>query len=95
MCIRDSAFFEDLDVDMLVRDSNGTVVDTISTRVQAGGGVHVPNNVYFTANKDDLYTLEFTMKNMLGAVLDTETTAPQALSNMAPVANGSVSTNQS
>ena len=32
---------------------------------------------------------------MLGAVLDTETTAPQALSNMAPVANGSVSTNQS
>ena len=93
--IMSNAFFEDLDVDMLVRDSNGTVVDTISTRVQAGGGVHVPNNVYFTANKDDQYTLEFTMKNMLGAVLDTETTAPQALSNMAPVANGSVSTNQS
>ena len=93
--ILSNAFFEDLDVDMLVRDSNGTVVDTISTRVQAGGGVHVPNNVYFTANKDDQYTLQFTMKNMLGAVLDTETTAPQALSNMAPVANGSVSTNQS
>jgi len=93
--ILSNAFFEDLDVDMLVRDSNGTVVDTISTRVQAGGGVHVPNNVYFTANKDDQYTLQFTMKDMLGAVLDTETTAPQALANMAPVANGSVSTNQS
>ena len=32
---------------------------------------------------------------MLGAVLDTETTSPQALGNMAPVANGSVSTNAS
>ena len=93
--ILSNAFFEDLDVDMLVRDSNGTVVDTISTRVQAGGGVHVPNSVYFTANKNDQYTVAFTMKNMLGAVLDTETTAPQALSNMAPVANASVSTNAS
>ena len=35
------------------------------------------------------------MKNMLGAVLDSETTAPQALTNMAPVANASVSTNTS
>lgn len=93
--ILSNAFFEDLDVDMLVRDSNGTVVDTISTRVQAGGGVYVPNSVYFTANKNDQYTVAFTMKNMLGAVLDTETTAPQALSNMAPVANASVSTNAS
>ncbi len=93
--ILSNAFFEDLDVDALVRDSNGTIVDSISTRVQAGGGVHVPNDVYFTANKNDQYTIQFTMKNMLGAVLDTETTAPQALTNMAPVANASVSTNTS
>ena len=93
--ILSNAFFEDLDVDALIRDSNGTVVDTISTRVQAGGGVYVPNSVYFTANKDDQYTVQFTMRNMLGAVLDTETTAPQALTNMAPVANASVSTNAS
>ena len=93
--ILSNAFFEDLDVDAIVRDSNGTVVDTISTRVQAGGGVHVPNSVYFTANKDDQYTVRFTMKNMLGAILDTETTSPQALTNMAPVANASVSTNLS
>ena len=91
--ILSNAFFEDLDVDALVRDSNGTVVDSISTRIQAGGGVHVPNSVYFTANKDDQYTVRFTMKNMLGAVLDTETTSPQALTNMAPVANASVSSN--
>ena len=63
------------------------------TRIQAGGGVHVPNSVYFTANKDDQYTVSFTMKNMLGAVLDSETTSPQALTNMAPVANASVSSN--
>ena len=93
--ILSNAFFEDLDVDALIRDSNGTVVDAISTRVQAGGGVHVPDSVYFTANKDDQYTVQFTMKNMLGAVLDSETTAPQALTNMAPVANASVSTNTS
>ena len=92
--ILSNAFFEDLDVDALIRDSNGTVVDTISTRVQAEG-VYVPNGVYFTANKDDQYTVQFTMRNMLGAVLDTETTAPQALTNMAPVANASVSTNAS
>ena len=93
--ILSNAFFEDLDVDAIVRDSNGTVVDAISTRVQAGGGINVPNSVYFTANKDDQYTVHFTMKDMLGAVLDTETTAPQALTNMAPVANASVSTNSS
>lgn len=93
--ILSNAFFEDLDVDAIVRDSNGTVVDTISTRVQAGGGVHVPSSLYFTANKNDQYTVRFTMRNMLGAVLDTETTSPQALTNMAPVANASVSTNLS
>tara|TARA_B100000459_G_scaffold46969_1_gene24541 strand:- start:554 stop:4732 length:4179 start_codon:yes stop_codon:yes gene_type:complete len=93
--ILSNAFFEDLDVEIVVRDSNGTVVDSTSTRVQAGGGVYVPEDAYFTARKSDLYTFEFTMRDMLGAVLDTETTSPQALGNMAPVANGSVSTNAS
>ena len=63
--------------------------------MQAGGGVYVPEDAYFTASKSDLYTFEFTMRDMLGAVLDTETTSPQALANMAPVANGSISTNAS
>ena len=93
--ILSNAFFEDLDVEISVRDSNGTIVDSTSTRVQAGGGVYVPEDAYFTARKSDLYTFEFTMKDMLGAVLDTETTSPQALGNMAPVANASISTNAS
>ena len=86
-----NAFFEDLDVEVNVRDSSGQLVDTITDRVAAGGGVSVDNQVYFTAPLGDQYSFEMVMMDMLGDVVDTLQTSPQMLSNMKPVANGSIS----
>lgn len=89
-----NAFFEDLDVEINVRDSSGQLVDTITDRVAAGGGVAVDGQVYFTAPLADQYAFEMVMKDMLGDVVDTLQTSPQMLNNMKPVANGSVSLNE-
>jgi PKD repeat protein len=88
-----NAFFEDLDVQFNVRDGNGSIVDTLSRRVQAGGGTPVSHLVYFTAPKVDQYRIEFSMSDVIGTQVDTATTAPTSLGNMAPTANGSVSQN--
>ena len=86
-----NAFFEDLDVEIAVRDAAGSVVDTITDRIAAGGGIESPGEVYFTAPLTDQYSFEMVMKDMLGDVIDTLQTSPQTLSNMKPVANGTVS----
>ena len=39
--ILSNAFFEDLDVEIQAKNASGVVLDTIETRVQAGGGVDV------------------------------------------------------
>ncbi|MEC7507704.1 MAG: PKD domain-containing protein, partial [Candidatus Thermoplasmatota archaeon] len=86
-----NAFFEDLDVEVNVRDASGQIVDTITDRIAAGGGVTVDGQVYFTAPLADQYAFEMVMKDMLGEVVDRLQTSPQMLNNMRPVANGSVS----
>ena len=86
-----NAFFEDLDVEVQVRDSSGVVVDTITDRIAAGGGATVDSQVYFTAPTADQYSFSMVMKDMLGEIVDTLQTSPQMLNNMKPVANGSVS----
>ena len=86
-----NAFFEDLDVEIAVRDASGNLVDTITDRIAAGGGVTVDSQVYFTAPLADQYAFDMVMKDMLGEPVDTLQTSPQMLSNMRPVANGSVS----
>ena len=92
--ILSNAFFEDLDVEFNVRDNNGSVVDTLTRRVQAGGGSPVSNTVYFTAPKDNQYRIEFSMTDVIGTQVDTVTTSPTSLGNMAPTANGSLSQNE-
>ncbi|MBL6743316.1 MAG: PKD domain-containing protein [Candidatus Poseidonia sp.] len=93
--ILSNAFFEDLDVEISVRDSTGSVVDTITDRISAGGGVDVPGQVYFTAHNSDQYSFAMVMKDMLGDTVDSIQTSPQSLNNMKPVANGTVSLNES
>jgi len=88
-----NAFFEDLDVEIHVRDTTGNIVDSITDRIAAGGGVDVPGSVYFTAPLNDQYSFSMVMKDMLGDVVDTLQTSPQVLNNMKPVANGTVSLN--
>ncbi|DAC08127.1 MAG TPA: PKD domain-containing protein, partial [Candidatus Poseidoniales archaeon] len=88
-----NAFFEDLDVEVAVRDNSGIVVDRLDTRVEAGGGEPVTTSVFFTPNTDGQYTFEFTMKDLLGNKVDDTISAPLTVTNMRPVSNGSLSTN--
>ena len=85
-----NAFFEDLDVEVEVKNSSGIVLDTIRARVQAGGGVNVPTSVWYTAKSSEIHTFHLTMRDMLGDVVDTAQTGGIFLSNMAPVSNASV-----
>ena len=85
-----NAFFEDLDVNILVTDSSGNNVDTITDRIAAGGGQEVTSEVYFTAPQAGQYNFNLVMNDMLGAVVDSAQTPPQILGNMKPVANGTV-----
>ena len=88
-----NAFFEDLDIETRIVDSQGVVVDEITSRISAGGGVNSNSNIWFTAPFDDQYTVEFDMYDMIGVLVDSVETQPWDLSNMRPVANGSVSSN--
>ena len=90
-----NAFFEDLDVEVSVIDSSGTVVDSITNRISAGGGQDTNSNVWFTSNLDGQYYLKFNWYDMIGNLINSTSTAPLTLSNMMPSANGSISTNQS
>ena len=90
-----NAFFEDLDVETRIVDSQGVVVDEITSRISAGGGVNSNSNIWFTAPFDEQYTVEFDMYDMIGTLVDSVATQPWNLANMRPVANGTVSTNAS
>ena len=50
-------------------------------------------SVFFTPNADGQYSFEFTMRDLLGNVVDETTSAPLTVANMRPVSNGNVSTN--
>ena len=90
-----NAFFEDLDVDITILDSSGQMVDSVTNRISAGGGVDSNSNVWFTAPLDEQYTIKFDMYDMIGSLVASESTQPWSLSNMMPISNGSVSTNMS
>ena len=88
--ILSNAFFEDLDVEIAVKNSSGITMDTMETRVQAGGGVNVPTKFWYTAKSSEVHTFHLTMRDMLGDVIDTIQTGAQFLDNMMPVANSTV-----
>ena len=85
-----NAFFEDLDVEIEVRNASGIVLDTMETRVQAGGGVDVSTKFWYTAKTSEVHSFHLTMKDMLGDVVDTTQTGAQFLDNMRPAANSSL-----
>ena len=85
-----NAFFEDLDVEIEVKNASGIVMDTMETRVQAGGGVDVSTKFWYTAKSSEVHTFHLTMKDMLGDVIDTKQTGAQFLDNMRPVSNSSL-----
>jgi PKD repeat protein len=85
-----NAFFEDLDVEIEVRNASGIVIDTMGTRVQAGGGVEVSTKFWYTAKTSEVHTFHLTMKDMLGDVIDNTQTGAQFMDNMKPVSNASI-----
>ncbi len=88
--ILSNAFFEDLDVEIQVKNASGVVLDTIETRVQAGGGVDVATKFWYTAKSTEVHTFHLTMTDMLGDVIDTVQTGAQFLDNMMPVSNSTI-----
>lgn len=91
--ILSNAFFEDLDVEIEVVNGAGDVVDSIQTRVSAGGGQPVSTSVWFTPAITDQYSFHFTMSDLLGDVVDEDWSTSTPLENMRPVVNGSISQN--
>ncbi|MBT7244956.1 MAG: PKD domain-containing protein, partial [Euryarchaeota archaeon] len=87
-----NAFFEDLDVEIQVRNSSGIVLDTMETRVQAGGGVDVSTKFWYTAKDSEVHTFHLTMRDMLGDLIDNTQTGAQFMDNMKPVSNASIDT---
>ena len=79
-----NAFFEDLDMNIEVRNSTGMPVDSLDVRIAAGGGIPVSTKFWFTSPNSELYTFNLTMKDMLGDVVDSTQTAPLFLDNMRP-----------
>jgi PKD repeat protein len=65
-------------------------LDTMETRVQAGGGVDVSTKFWYTAKTSEVHSFHLTMKDMLGDVVDTTQTGAQFLDNMRPAANSSL-----
>ena len=77
-----NAFFEDLDVETRIVDSQGQIIDEITSRISAGGGVNSNSNIWFTAPLDGQYTVEFDMYDMIGSLVDSVETQPWDLANM-------------
>ena len=90
--VTSSAFYEvlDISIDAYV---NNTLMDSMSLSVEAGNNIAVNNTVWFTPPWDGDWTLHFSMRNQIGELVDEALTLPLALSNMAPVAVGSVASN--
>jgi PKD repeat protein len=90
--VTSSAFYEVLDVQVDAYVNN-TLMDSMSLSVEAGNSVPVNRTIWFTPPWDGAWSLHFTMRNQIGALVDEALTLPLALSNMAPEGAGSAASN--
>jgi len=88
-----NAFFEDLDVEVQVINQANQLVDSLETRVSAGGGVAVPTSIWFTPAITDQYSFRFIMRDLLGDVVNQISSSTFSLENMLPIVNGSIDPN--
>jgi PKD repeat protein len=88
--VESSAFLELLDVEVVVRNSTNVLVDTLTQRVQAGGGSPTSSAIWFTADKTETYLFEVKLMDLQGNLIDSKFTPLTAIANMRPIANGSV-----
>lgn len=91
--VTSNAFFENLNIEVSARDSDGNVVDQFTTSIEAGGGVPALSAMYWTPPKSGNYDLVFVMKDLLGDVKDQAASSSQMVYNMQPLPNASSNTN--
>ena len=91
--VTSNAFFEDLNIEVSAINSDGDVVDTMTTGIEAGGGVPAPGAIYWTPHTTDDYTLSLEMKDLLGDTVDSAVTSSQMVHNMQPLPNATLNTN--
>ena len=91
--VTSNAFFEDLNIIASAINSTGHVVDTMTTGIEAGGGVPSPGIIYWTPHTTDDYTISLVMKDLLGDTIDSAVSSSQEVFNMQPLPDASVDTN--
>ena len=93
--VNSNDFAEVLDVEIEVFDDADVLIDSQSIVVTAGGGIDSSDSIWFTAPKDDIYSIQLYLKNSLGEIVENSTVTADvgALSNLIPSATGTLSTN--
>ena len=92
--VKSDAYAENLDVVVEVYDGQNSMIDSLESRVIAGGGSgsETTHRVWFTAPETDSYSFVMRLKDLAGRIVDTVVSSNHQLENMAPVAFGNVST---
>ena len=90
--VTSQAYSEKVDVLLEVYDSSNTLVDSTTSRVNAGGGQPVTFSSWFTPKLTDSYTIVTRLVELTGVVIDTQISPNIFLENMIPYAIGSINT---
>ena len=90
--VTSQAYSEKVDVLLEVYDSSNNLVDSTTSRVNAGGGQPVTFSSWFTPQLTDSYTIVTRLVELTGSVIDTQVLPNLFLENMKPEAIGSINT---
>ena len=91
--VTSSAFYEVLDIEVKAYDENNILQDTLEFSLEAGNSVAVNQSVWYTPPWDGDWSLQFTMRNQIGEIVNEVVKLPFTLSNMPPVAVGGAASN--
>ena len=90
--VTSQAYSEKVDVLLEVYDSSNNLVDSTTSRVNAGGGQPITFSSWFTPKLTDTYTVVTRLVELTGVVIDTQVLPNIFLENMIPDAIGSINT---
>jgi len=92
--VKSDAYAENLDIVVEVYDGQNNMIDSLESRVIAGGGSgsETTHRTWFTAPETDSYSFVMRLKDLAGIVVDTVVSSNHQLTDMAPVAFGNIST---
>jgi len=90
--VTSQAYSEKVDVLLEVYDSSNNLIDSTTSRVNAGGGQPVTFSSWFTPQLTDTYTIVTRLVELTGSVIDTQVLPNLFLENLKPEAIGSINT---